>query len=127
MRDLGGTPKVWIIISFMRREDGVSSKDLSKDRIGRDPFRQLPDKFNSSLQLTPPFILFYVVCTMISNGGGREYNFEGAISWKGHLALSIPTCINLVHAFVTRRTTHYYSYTDPPIHSSDIISTWYRV
>lgn len=66
VRDLGGTPKVWIIISFMRREDGVSSKDLSKDRMGRDPFRQLPDKFSSSLQLTPPSILFYVVCTMIS-------------------------------------------------------------
>jgi hypothetical protein len=48
--NLGGTPKTWIIISFMRREEGVSSKDLSKDRIGREPFRQFPDRLSSSLQ-----------------------------------------------------------------------------
>src|SRR5271170_3626309 len=39
-----------MIISFMSRDDGVSSKDLSNDKIGRDPLRQFPVKFNSSLQ-----------------------------------------------------------------------------
>ena len=41
-----------MIISFMSLDDGVSSKDLSNDKIGRDPLRQFPDKFNSSLQLS---------------------------------------------------------------------------
>lgn len=39
-----------MIISFMSLDEGVSSKDLSNDKIGLDPLRQFPDKFNSSLQ-----------------------------------------------------------------------------
>ena len=43
-----------MIISFMSRDDGVSSKDLSNDKIGRDPLRQFPVKFNSSLTINFP-------------------------------------------------------------------------
>jgi len=43
-----------MIISFMSRDDGVSSKDLSNDKIGRDPLRQFPVKFNSSLKINFP-------------------------------------------------------------------------
>ena len=39
-----------MIISFMSLDEGVSSNDLSNDKMGRDPLRQFPDKFNSSLQ-----------------------------------------------------------------------------
>jgi hypothetical protein len=38
-----------MIISFISLDEGVSSKALLKDNMGRDPFKQLPDKFNSSL------------------------------------------------------------------------------
>lgn len=38
-----------MIISFISLDEGVSSKALLKDNMGRDPLRQLPDKFNSSL------------------------------------------------------------------------------
>lgn len=41
-----------IIISFMSRDEGVSSNDLSNDKIGRDPLRQFPDKLSSSLLST---------------------------------------------------------------------------
>lgn len=39
----------WISISFISFEEGVSSKAPLNDKIGLDPFRQFPDKFNSSL------------------------------------------------------------------------------
>ena len=55
MEDFGGTPNVWSIISFISRREGTSSKELSKDRIGREPLRQFPDRLSSS-----------AVCTIIS-------------------------------------------------------------
>jgi hypothetical protein len=51
----------------MSLEEGVSSKALLKDNIGRDPFRQFPDKFNSSLPSRELDNAIYVVCTTISN------------------------------------------------------------
>jgi hypothetical protein len=36
-------------ISLISLDEGVSSKFLSKDSIGRDPFKQFPAKFSSSL------------------------------------------------------------------------------
>jgi hypothetical protein len=48
----------------MRREDGVASKVLSNDKIGREPFKQFPDKFNSSLNdQCEASSRSYVVCT----------------------------------------------------------------
>lgn len=56
-----------MIISFMSLDEGVSSKDLSNDKIGRDPLRQFPDRFNSSLQSgLNDFFREYVVCTIFS-------------------------------------------------------------
>lgn len=49
VRALGGTPKTWISSSFMSRDEGVASKVWSKERIGRDPLRQFPERFSSSL------------------------------------------------------------------------------
>jgi len=54
-----------MIISFMSLDEGVSSKDLSNDKRGRDPLRQLPDKFSSSLlSEAGNFSKKYVVCTI---------------------------------------------------------------
>jgi hypothetical protein len=74
---LGGTPKIygsvgvrreveWYVYYdfFMRREDGVASKVLSNDKIGREPLKQFPDKFNSSLNdQFEASSRSYVVCT----------------------------------------------------------------
>jgi hypothetical protein len=62
-RYFGGTPKIYcklcnlgentcMIISFISRDEGVSSNDLSNDKMGRDPLRQFPDKLSSSLLST---------------------------------------------------------------------------
>jgi hypothetical protein len=55
--------------SFMSLEDGVASKVLSNDKIGREPFKQFPDKFNSSLW-SVPFLLWegHTLCVLpVSN------------------------------------------------------------
>jgi hypothetical protein len=72
-----------MIISFMSLDEGVSSKDLSKDKIGRDPLRQFPDKFNSSLQSGLSFLLtstWYALLSVTSWPTERIYNFVSAAS-----------------------------------------------
>jgi hypothetical protein len=50
--------------SFKTLVCGAASNDLSNDNIGRDPFKQLPDSFNSSIVCTrsvsPGSILLYL-------------------------------------------------------------------
>ena len=53
-----------IIISFISRDEGVPSNDLSKDWIGRDPLRQFPDKFSSFLPVKKRFPKYYTLCVL---------------------------------------------------------------
>jgi len=52
-------------ISLINLDEGVSSKFLSKDSIGLDPFKQFPAKFSSSLSaLVRHSSKSHVVCTI---------------------------------------------------------------
>ena len=107
-----------MIISFMSRDDGVSSKDLSNDKIGRDPLRQLPVKFNSSLTISfaiPSLENTLYALSSVHSPLIRGYSFVNVTSLKVHWEPSTTTDINPVHVFSTRKTTHYYNCIDPPI------------
>ena len=47
-----GTPKMWRKSSFRTRRWGSLSKEVSKERMGREPLRQLPVKWSSSIVCT---------------------------------------------------------------------------
>ena len=47
-----GTPNVWVRSSLIMRRWGADVNVESKERIGRDPFRQLPGKWSSDMVCT---------------------------------------------------------------------------
>lgn len=52
LRAPGGTPKIWVKRDLMSCRCGSVSKAQSKDRMGREPLRQLPVKLSSSMVCT---------------------------------------------------------------------------
>eukprot|EP00659_Diplonema_papillatum_P018665 gene18664-biopygen18908 len=65
-----GVPKVCVSIARMICSSGCSENALSNDRMGREPFRQLPGIFNSSM-----------VCTLLSRN--RMDGPSG--TWASHM------------------------------------------
>jgi hypothetical protein len=57
-----GTPKMWRKSSFRTRRWGSLSKEASKERMGREPLRQLPVKWSSSIVCTVGRLDRYASC-----------------------------------------------------------------